>query len=66
VNFVPHTSLLSRQAASDFVFQRHGLLPWWVPPVTGEQVAQVFALALLTLLAVAILARLWLWWKEDF
>lgn len=64
--FEGRASLLSRQAASDFVLQRYELLPGWIPPVTGVQVAQVLVTALLALLAVAILARLWLVWKENF
>lgn len=66
VNYVPYTSMLSRQAASDFVFQRYDLLSPWVPQVTVAQVAQVFTLALLTFLIVAIAARLWLLQKESF
>jgi hypothetical protein len=66
LNFVPYTSLLSRQAASDFIFQRHNLLPWWVTPVTTGQIIQVYTLTFLTLLIVAFAARLWLRWKENF
>ena len=62
---VETTSLLSRQAASDFVLGRRGLLPPWVPPVTAGEVAQVFAVAFLALFVLAIVARLWLWRKEN-
>jgi hypothetical protein len=59
-------SLLSRQVASDFVFQRYQLLPDWVQPVSVNMVLQVYAMALLILLGVAALSRLWLAWKENF
>ncbi len=64
--FVEHTSLLSRQPISDFVLGRHGLLPGWVPQVTGGEVVRALAGALLVLLITSLLARLWLHWRENF
>lgn len=54
-----------RQPAPDFVFQRYGLLPSWVSPVTGQQVFGIFFVALLTLIVVAAVARLWLLRQEN-
>jgi hypothetical protein len=63
--YVPHLSLLSRQPASDFVLQHYGMLPSWVPPVTVEELAQSYFLALMILLVATVAARLWLFWKEN-
>jgi len=57
--------MLSRQPISDFVFQRYGLLPPWVSPVTSQQVFGIFFVALLTLIVVAAVARLWLLRREN-
>jgi hypothetical protein len=64
--FQGRLALLSRQAASDFIFRRHNLLPGWVPAVTPGQVLAVFLTALLMLSVAAAAARLWLKWREDF
>jgi hypothetical protein len=55
-----------RQLASDFVFQRYGLLPPWVSPVTSGHVFQIFFVALLTLIVVAVAARLRLLRQDNF
>jgi hypothetical protein len=60
------SSLLSRQPASDFVFQRYDLLPPWVSPVTSGQVLGVFLAALLALLIVAVAARFQLLRRDNF
>ena len=59
-------SQLSRQVASDYVLGRYGLHPSWMPPVTGQEVARGLLAALFQLLVVGVVARLWLWWKENF
>ncbi len=64
--FVPHISLLSRQAASDFVMQRYGIAPSWVPLVTVGELAQTYVVGLMVLFVVTVAARLWLLVKENF
>jgi ABC-type multidrug transport system permease subunit len=65
-SFQGTASMLSRQPISDFVFQRYDLLPPWVSPVTSQQVFGIFFVALLTLIVVAVAARLRLLRQDNF
>jgi len=61
--------------ASDWVLSRHGLWTHWPGTpidVAGRsgtpfwQATWSLSLSLIELLAIGILARLWLWWRENF
>ena len=63
--FAGAVSQLSHQPVSDFILHKHGLLPSYTLPPTSGDVTRTSITALLVLLAVALLARAWLCWKEE-
>jgi ABC-type transport system involved in multi-copper enzyme maturation permease subunit len=57
---------LSFQPISAFILGQYGLLYGPLNPNAGSQALQSIVIAFLALLGIAIAARLWLLWKEDF
>ena len=57
---------LSHQPISDLILHRYGLLPPYTLPPTDDDVIRTSLIALSTLLAASLFARLQLHLKEDF